>query len=149
MKATVEATGEHVQFTLTAPGILSEDLDVRVEDETLHIRVQAGHGEKHAIDRSFLLPRNVDASGASAVHEDGVLTITLPKKVPARTISIGTLPANAGAAPSSTNQVPAASETLPVHGDVLPEQDGTCAEDLSVPGREAEESEWEEVGDQF
>lgn len=75
------------------PAVKQEDIDIRVEDGALTLRgerkFEKTETEKgyHRIERSygsfsrsFLLPETVAMEGVKATFQDGVLTVTLPKK---------------------------------------------------------------------
>jgi len=76
------------------PGVSKEDISVSLEGGTVSITAEvkrekaAKEGEMvmrneryyGAVSRSFTLPTDVDAKGASAEYKDGVLNLTLPKK---------------------------------------------------------------------
>ena len=79
------------------PGVKLEDIDVRVENQTLTLsghrkfereeevkgyhRIERSYGE---FVRSFAIPATVDTEKVAADFKDGVLTIALPKKETAR-----------------------------------------------------------------
>jgi HSP20 family protein len=79
------------------PGIAREDIDLRVENNTLTLRgerkrdtevkqeqyhrVERAYG---AFSRSFSLPSRIDTEKVRAEFKDGVLAITLPVKAEAR-----------------------------------------------------------------
>jgi HSP20 family protein len=78
---------------LEIPGVKSEDLDIRVENQTLTIRGERKFEETeraenfHRIERrfgsfvrSFTLPQGVDTENVTASTDAGVLTISLNKK---------------------------------------------------------------------
>lgn len=79
------------------PGIDPEDVDVRVEDNTLYLKGERKF-EKEATKenycriertygsfvRTFTLPSSVDPSHVVAQYKDGVLTVTLPKREEAK-----------------------------------------------------------------
>ena len=77
---------------LDVPGVAKEDITVDVDEKTVRIEAtfkrETVEGEKAvlservsgALSRAFRLPQAVDAEQASARHEHGVLTLTLPKK---------------------------------------------------------------------
>jgi HSP20 family protein len=82
---------------LEVPGIKQEDLDVRLENQTLTIKGERKFekDEKeenfHRIERrygtftrTFTLPQTVDTNTPKANYEHGVLTISLPKKEAAK-----------------------------------------------------------------
>ena len=79
------------------PDVPLEDIDVRVEDQTLSIKgerkFELDSNEKgyHRVERaygsfmrSFAVPTSVDAEKVSADYKNGVLTVTLPKKEAAK-----------------------------------------------------------------
>ncbi len=89
----VESEAE-IRCTLEVPGLKLEDINVVVENNVLTVsgekkfeqaQSDEAKGTYHQerrygrFDRSFILPRNVDASRVSASYENGVLTILLPK----------------------------------------------------------------------
>ena len=82
---------------LEVPGIKQEDLDVRVENQTLTVKGERKleNEEKeenfHRIERrfgtftrSFTLPVSVDTASIAAKYENGVLAIQLAKKEAAK-----------------------------------------------------------------
>lgn len=93
----VEETGERIRYVLEVPGIRPEDISVTVERNVLTIsgEKKAERSEENAayhlterrygrFTRSFQLPARVDADAVTARHENGLLTITLPKVPAAR-----------------------------------------------------------------
>lgn len=88
-------TGEELVVAADVPGFDPDDIDVSVKDRRLTIAAE--HGEeaeaededthyyrrertKRAAKRTVTLPAEVDESAASASYENGVLTVTLPKR---------------------------------------------------------------------
>jgi HSP20 family protein len=82
---------------LEVPGIKQDDLDVRVENQTLTVKgerkFETNEKEEnfHRIERrygsftrNFTLPQTVDTGAVKANYEDGVLTISLAKKEAAK-----------------------------------------------------------------
>ena len=82
---------------LEVPGIKQEDIDIRVENQTLTVKgerkFEAEEKEEnfHRIERrfgnfirSFTLPQTVDTNAISAAYENGVLSIRIPKKAEAK-----------------------------------------------------------------
>jgi len=79
------------------PEVKTEDIDVRVENQTLTLRGQRKFEKEekikgyHRIERSygefvrsFAVPSTVDTDKVQADYKNGVLTITLPKKEAAK-----------------------------------------------------------------
>jgi HSP20 family protein len=82
---------------LEVPGIRQDDIDVRLENQTLTVkgerRFEAEEKEEnfHRIERrfgsftrSFTLPVSVDTASVAAKYENGVLAISLAKKEAAK-----------------------------------------------------------------
>jgi HSP20 family protein len=75
------------------PGVDPKDVEVRVEDNTLYLkgerkfekdtkeenyhRIERSYG---SFARSFALPNSIDAEKVAAEYQDGLLTLTLPKR---------------------------------------------------------------------
>jgi len=88
-----ETTAKDVVVKIELPDVKREDIKVTVEDNTLTItgerkldpavtrdqyqRLERGFG---TFERSFALPSTVDAGRVAAAYQDGVLTITLPRR---------------------------------------------------------------------
>lgn len=83
---------EALRIVAEIPGVKPADVHISVEGNLLTIRgtkeqLAEEKGEKvhryertyGAFERSFTLPATVDAAGIKATHEDGLLTVTLPK----------------------------------------------------------------------
>lgn len=65
-------------------GVLTIEGERRFDEEVapeLYHRVERGYG---SFRRSFTLPASVDTTRVSATHQDGVLTVTLPRREEAR-----------------------------------------------------------------
>ncbi len=82
---------------LEVPGIKQEDLDIRLENQTLTVKGQRGFDAEekeenfHRIERrfgsfvrSFTLPQTVDANSITAKYDAGVLSVQLGKKEAAK-----------------------------------------------------------------
>ncbi len=88
---------EKLVLKLEIPGVKQDDLDIRLENQTLVIKGERKFEstEKaenfHRIERrfgsfvrTFTLPQTVDTEGVTATSDAGVLTISLPKKAEAQ-----------------------------------------------------------------
>jgi HSP20 family protein len=89
----VVETADEILCHIEVPGLSREDIDVRVQDNMLVVAgekkssgEQQNEGSFRSIERrygrferSLTLPRTIDTSKAKARHENGVLTIALPK----------------------------------------------------------------------
>lgn len=92
--ADVYQTASDVVVVLEVAGLRGEDLDVQIEGRRLavrghrHDRREGGARRVYStmeiafgpFERLVLLPADVDAEGATAQYEDGLLKITLPKR---------------------------------------------------------------------
>lgn len=91
----VDVADHDDEFVVTAdlPGFDKDDIDVSLADRTLQI--EADHEEeeteesadylrrernRQSMSRSLTLPESVDQEGISASLNNGVLTVTLPKR---------------------------------------------------------------------
>ncbi len=85
-------TETNFRIELAAPGLNKEDFNIKVEKDTLSISAKKEsttvEGEKVKVrefaytsfQRNFTLPKTVDAEAIEARYENGVLTLTVPKK---------------------------------------------------------------------
>lgn len=75
------------------PGVDQKEIDIRIEDNTLTLRGERKHSQEvkkenyHRVERfygtfqrSFSLPHTIDQEHVKATCDQGVLTITLPKR---------------------------------------------------------------------
>jgi HSP20 family protein len=94
----VQESEKELRFTVEAPGLGPDDLQVNVTDDVLTIS-----GEKKVerddregafrlverragrFERSFALPAHAEAEHVSAEYENGVLTVVVPKRGGAKT----------------------------------------------------------------
>jgi HSP20 family protein len=93
----VDVKEDETSYTIHAevPGVPKEDIQISVDGAVVSLRAevrqhdQKKEGEKvlrseryyGSVARSFQLPQDVDASRAKARYDNGVLVLTLPKKV--------------------------------------------------------------------
>jgi HSP20 family protein len=88
---------QQLVLTLEVPGIKQEDLDVRVENQTLTVKGERKFEKDqkeenfHRIERrygtftrTFTLPQTVDTGAVRASYDAGVLSIALAKKEAAK-----------------------------------------------------------------
>ena len=94
IKVDVKETDGGYTVQAEVPGVPKEDLHVSIEGNVVSLRAevrqhdQKTEGEKvlrseryfGSVARSFQLPVDVDAAQAKAKYDNGVLTLTLPKK---------------------------------------------------------------------
>ncbi len=85
-------TEKEVRAKVELPGIDKKDIRLNITDDHIEIKAEKRHEKKeekkgvfrseHSYSgfyRSFVLPKNADASKAKAQYENGVLRITIPK----------------------------------------------------------------------
>ena len=105
IKLEVKEQGDNIIVQAELPGVAKEDIDVSVERNIVTIRAEVKqydadtendkvlHSERYygSVQRSLSLPCEVDSEKAVASQQDGMLTLTLPKKTPSQTkkISVG------------------------------------------------------------
>lgn len=94
----IDVTENDKAYTVNAelPGVAKDDIDVQVTGNTVSInaKIERNNEQKDgervirrerysgAISRSFSLSSDIDDAGATATYQDGVLSLTLPKKAP-------------------------------------------------------------------
>jgi HSP20 family protein len=94
--ADISENDSELVFTLDVPGLEKEELNISVDNGVLTVtgerkpeeveshdrhRVERWYGK---IQRSFRLPRTVDAEKITATLKNGVLTLVIPKKEDAK-----------------------------------------------------------------
>jgi HSP20 family protein len=94
--ADIYETAEGITLQVDLPGHDPRAIEVKVENDTLTLKSErkAERSEKDGARRlersfgvyarSFVLPRTVDTSRVEARYENGVLTLTLPRREEAR-----------------------------------------------------------------
>ena len=91
----IKETGKEFEIEVAAPGMTKEDFKVRLENnDELVVALEKKHENKEekkrnylrrefsyaSYQQTFIIPEEVEVEGISAAMNDGVLTITLPKK---------------------------------------------------------------------
>jgi len=66
--------------TLDVPGVAREDLSINIEGTI--VRIETNAEAKRPVKAAYELPQDIDAEASGAKLENGVLTLTLAKKVP-------------------------------------------------------------------
>ncbi len=93
----IHETDDSLVLKADLPGINPDDVEVRVEDNTLYLkgerrfekevkeenlhRLERSYG---TFSRSFVLPNSVDSDKVQAAYKDGILTLTMPKREEAK-----------------------------------------------------------------
>ena len=95
IKVDVKETDKAYTVQAEVPGVSKEEIHVSVEGNVVTLRAEVkqedsqGSDEKilrseryfGAVSRSFQLPMDIDQTQAKAKYDNGVLTLTLPKKL--------------------------------------------------------------------
>lgn len=98
----ISETQNHYLVSFDMPGVKKEDIKIEVQGTTLHVwgerRRESKEGSEQSqiryersygkFERTFDLPKSVDAEKIEAHYEDGVLNIALPKPEVASTRTI-------------------------------------------------------------
>ena len=80
---------QKLELHADVPGVKQEDLDITVEKDVLTIKGERkGARAGGTFTRAFTLPKHVDREKIAASLENGVLTLTLPKRAEAQPRSI-------------------------------------------------------------
>lgn len=94
IRLDVKETDEGYTVQAEVPGVAKEDIHVAIEGNVVSLRAQVRqHDDKRegekllrseryfgSVMRSFGLPVDIDAAQAKARYDNGVLTLSLPKK---------------------------------------------------------------------
>ncbi|MCE4541787.1 MULTISPECIES: Hsp20/alpha crystallin family protein [unclassified Caballeronia] len=97
VKIDVSETDAVYQVKAELPGVEKKDIDVKLDRNTVSIHAKSERNkevkegerlirrERYAgeVSRTFSLGSEIDEAGASAQYQDGILTLTLPKKASA------------------------------------------------------------------
>ncbi|WP_087048832.1 Hsp20/alpha crystallin family protein [Caballeronia ptereochthonis] len=97
VRIDVSETDAAYEVKAELPGVDKKDIDVKLDRNTVsiharterHKEVKEGERvirrERHTgeVSRTFSLASEIDDTRASAQYQDGILTLTLPKKTPA------------------------------------------------------------------
>ena len=95
IKVDVKETDGGYTVQAEVPGVPKEDIHVSIDGNVVSLRAevrqhdQKTEGEKvlrseryfGSVARSFQLPADIDAGQAKAKYDNGILTLTLPKKL--------------------------------------------------------------------
>jgi HSP20 family molecular chaperone IbpA len=83
--ATVEDGDKAYSLQLDVPGLAREQLDIGIEGDVVRITSKAEAAR--TVKAAYRFPLEIDATASSAKLENGVLTLTLGKKVPVSKVS--------------------------------------------------------------
>lgn len=94
----VTETTDNFRLDIAAPGLAKEDFKVNIEDKTLTVSAEKKNetqeGDKQlrrefayfTFKRAFTLPETVAVQDIKATYNAGILTLTLPKTEPQKTV---------------------------------------------------------------
>ncbi|KIF81002.1 Hsp20/alpha crystallin family protein [Noviherbaspirillum autotrophicum] len=94
IRMDVAETEQAYMVKADIPGVKKDDIKISIEGNTVSIRAETKEEKQEKMEgnmmrseryfgeqyRSFTLPQEVDESKAQAKYQDGVLSLTLPKK---------------------------------------------------------------------
>ena len=94
IKMDVKENGNVYTVQAEIPGVAKEDIHVSIEGNMVMVRAEVKQQDTQtrddkllrseryfgAVSRGFQLPQDIDQSQAKAKYDNGVLTLTLPKK---------------------------------------------------------------------
>lgn len=83
--ATVEDLEKTYALQLDVPGLAKEQLDIGIEGDV--VRVSSKDDAARKVKAAWRFPLEIDAANSSAKLENGVLTLTLGKKIPVSKVS--------------------------------------------------------------
>ena len=94
IKVDVKESDKSFTVAAEVPGVAKEDIHVSIDGNVVTLRAEIKQQDSQsqdekvlrteryygAVSRSFQLPQDIDQSQAKAKYDNGVLTLTLPKK---------------------------------------------------------------------
>lgn len=94
IRMDISETDQSYMVKADIPGVKKDDIKISIEGNTVSIRAEMKEEKQEKMEgnmmrseryfgeqyRSFTLPQEVDESKAEARYQDGVLSLTLPKK---------------------------------------------------------------------
>lgn len=93
IKIDVKENGNNYTVSAEIPGVRKEDIHVTIEGGMVMVRADVKQEDSHkddkqlrneryfgSVSRGIQLPQDVDQAQAKAKYDNGVLTLTLPKK---------------------------------------------------------------------
>lgn len=95
IRIDVKENGQAYTVQAELPGVPKEDIHVSIDGNVVSLRAEITQKDEQtkddkvlrseryfgAVERSFQLPVEIEAAQSKAKYEDGVLTLTLPKKL--------------------------------------------------------------------
>lgn len=95
IKVDVKESEQAYTVQAEVPGVSKEEIHVSLDGNVVTLRAEVKQQDSQtkdekvlrseryfgAVSRSFQLPADIDQAGAKAKYENGILTLTLPKKL--------------------------------------------------------------------
>lgn len=83
--ANVEDLETNYSLQLDVPGVSKEQLDIGIEGDV--VRVTSKEEANRKVKAAWRFPLEIDAASSTAKLENGVLTLTLAKKIPVSNVT--------------------------------------------------------------
>lgn len=83
--ANVEDLEKAYSLQLDVPGVAREQLDISIEGDV--VRVASKEGAARQVKAAWRFPLEIDTATSTAKLENGVLTLTLGKKIPVSNVT--------------------------------------------------------------
>ena len=89
VRTNVSTTDEEYRIDIVAPGLDKSDMNVKVEDNQLHVSYDNENTDKtervyyRSFNRLWKLPSDVDATSIRADYKQGILSVFVPRETPA------------------------------------------------------------------
>ena len=89
VRTNVSTTDEEYRIDIVAPGLDKSDMNVKVEDNQLHVSYDNENTDKtervyyRSFTRYWKLPSDVDAASIRADYKQGILSVFVPRETPA------------------------------------------------------------------
>jgi HSP20 family protein len=83
--ANVEDLEKAYSLQLDVPGVAREQLDISIEGDV--VRVASKEGAARQVKAAWRFPLEIDTAASTAKLENGVLTLTLGKKIPVSNVT--------------------------------------------------------------
>ncbi len=83
--ATVEDGEKAYSLQLDVPGVAKEQLDIGIEGDV--VRVASKADAARAVKAAWRFPLEIDAAASTAKLENGVLTLSLAKRIPVSNVT--------------------------------------------------------------
>jgi len=89
VRTNVSTTDEEYRIDIVAPGLDKSDMNVKVEDNQLHVSYDNENTDKtervyyRSFNRLWKLPSDVAATSIRADYKQGILSVFVPRETPA------------------------------------------------------------------